>query len=272
MTLALRLKFGLVAIASILGVAFIWSAAQGQIRPPGFRPPNMRPPGMPGGGMNPPGMNPPGMNLPGMNPPGMNPPGMPGGGMTVQKIWTCSGCNKELGRGLTAPPSQCPHCGARILNGVGGGIPQPGMQGMNPPAMNPPAMNPPGMNLPGVNPPGMPGGGMTFVNVWTCSGCGKELGRGLSAPPSKCPHCGVRIINGIDNGISQQGMPVAPPVADSSSTSPKKGVIVALVIGVIVVGIAVLVGGAYLVMYTMRDSGSSKPSRRRRRRQEEDDD
>jgi hypothetical protein len=228
MTPTLRLKLALLAIASILGGAFAWNAAEGQFRPPGVRPPIVRPPVInppvfnpPG--INPPGFNPPNMRPPGINPPGMNPPGMMpgGGGPTIVNVWTCEGCGGELGRGLSAPPSTCPHCGAKIINGVGNGIPQAGMTnpgGIIPPIMNPPAFNPP--TQPVVNPP--------VVNN----------------NPSPAPS-------------------TSSSDTSSTSTGSKKGVIIALVIGVVVVGISILVGGTFLVIYTMRNSGSSKPRSRR---------
>ena len=103
-----HVKFVLLGIASVGMAAFACSTAQGQMRGPRMPGPPM--PGMRGGPFG----------------PNMNPPGMPRMGPPV-KIWQCTGCGGELGRGLTAPPSTCPHCGARIINGVGNGIPQPGM-------------------------------------------------------------------------------------------------------------------------------------------------
>jgi hypothetical protein len=56
-------------------------------------------------------------------------------------------------------------------------------------------------NIPEPRIPGGPGGlgGPLFENVWTCSGCKKEIGRG-AFPPDTCPHCNARIINGMGNG------------------------------------------------------------------------
>ena len=238
MTPALRVKFGLIAIVSVVGIAFAWSAAQGQFRPPGFRPPLV---------------NPPAFRPPGLNPPGLNPPGMPGGGMTTVKVWTCTGCGQELGRGLSAPPNQCPHCGARIINGVGNGIPQPGMQGMNPPPMNP-GFNPPAMNPPIMNPPAFNPGGVDMNPPLPVMNPTPQFN-----PPPAANNSPAPTSSNANAGNT------------SGSTPPKKGVIVALVIGVIVVGIAVLVGGTFLVIYTMRNNGSSKPSRRRLREDDYDD-
>ncbi len=204
MTPALRLKLALTAIASVLGVAFAWNASLGQFRPPIVRPPVI----------NPPVFNPPNMRPPGFNPPGINP-----GGTEIINVWTCTGCGKELGRGLSAPPDKCPSCGARIINGVGNGIPQPGMT--NPGGMMPPIVNPPAFVPPVVN----------------------------------------------DNPSTSS----STTTGETSSTASKKGVIVALVIGIVVVGVLILVGGTFLVIYTMRNSESSKPRPRRRPRDDYDD-
>ncbi len=225
MTPALRLKLALMAIASVLGAAFAWNASLGQFRPPirpggGIRPPVINPPVFNPPNMRPPGFNPPGMNPPGMNPPGMNPPGMmPGGGTEIINVWTCTGCGKELGRGLSAPPDKCPSCGARIINGVGNGIPQPGMT------------NPGGMIAPVINPPAV-------------------------APPV--------VVNNPSTSSSTT-------VSETTSTASRKGVIVALVVGVVVVGVLILVGGTFLVIYTMRSGQSPKPRPRRRPRDDYDD-
>jgi hypothetical protein len=277
MTPAFRVKFGLLAIlAAFLGI-FAWSAAQGQFRPPrspmnpnpGSQPGNRPPGGMGMGGMNPPG----GMGMNGMNPPG----GMGGIG------WTCPKCGRT-GQGAI-PPGTCPGCGVKFINGAGNGsaggvFGNPGgAPGMNPPGMNPPGMNPPGMNPPGMNPGGLPNNGPVFENVWTCGKCGKELGRGLSAPPDRCPHCGARIINGVGNGVSQPGMQGTVPTGDSSADSSSGGMksskklLIGAAIGVgILVVLGVLLGGAWLVVQIVRSSDpASRPRRRRRRRDDYDD-
>src|SRR5205807_10384471 len=82
---------------------------------------------------------------------------------------------------------------------------QPGFRPPSPPVFRPPT--PPGMpgmnpgnpfpNNPGLNPPQMPGaGGPIFKHVWTCSGCGREIGDG-AFPPATCPFCGAHLVNGI---------------------------------------------------------------------------
>lgn len=70
-------------------------------------------------------------------PPFPQPPRPPIGPPQIERVWTCGKCGREIGRGAF-PPGTCPHCGVRIINGVGGGP-------INPPPINP---NPPFMPQP----------------------------------------------------------------------------------------------------------------------------
>jgi hypothetical protein len=92
--------------------------------------------------------------------PGMRPqmPDFPAGPQ-VERVWTCTGCGKEIGRG-NFPPGTCPHCNAKIVNGIGNGdkpaqpdnggvVPNPGGYGRQPGQVQP---------NPGLNPGGPPGG------------------------------------------------------------------------------------------------------------------
>jgi hypothetical protein len=83
------------------------------------------------------------MNNP-MNP---NNPLGPRQGPAIVKIWTCSKCGAEVGRG-DFPPATCPHCGARLLNGVGGGGRGPSGPPNNNFTPNGPQANTPPMNQP----------------------------------------------------------------------------------------------------------------------------
>jgi hypothetical protein len=213
-------KCGVLIVAAVLMIAFAWNAAQGQFRPP--RSPFVQPPGV--------------------QPPGMRPPGFPRTGPTIVKVWTCTGCGQELGRGLSAPPDKCPHCGARIINGVGNGIPQPGAGGMNlnpqpNPGFNPnPAVFPP--NQPAINP------NPPVVN--------------LNPPvPNFTPPAG-----NVPDPTN------APGESTASSSGLSRGKIIALVVGVIIVGLSVLVGGTCLLIYTIK-SGNSRPHPRRRPRRDD---
>jgi hypothetical protein len=220
-------KFAALGILSLFVAAFAWSAARGQMRLP-------RPP-MPGGPFG----------------PRMNPPNMPGlgGGPRIVKVWRCTGCGNEIGRGLNAPPSTCPHCGARIINGIGNGIPQAGM-GPNPTGpMIPPGFNPnqaAPANPPEFNPTNPPdfNGGEPVVNAPV----------GDNAPEANV---------GSGSGSVDS--------SNNLSSGTRKGVVIALVIGIIVVGASILVGGTLLLIYAVNGNGSS-PSRRRRRRDEDYDD
>ena len=132
-------------------------------------------------------------------------------------------------------------------NGVGNGIPGPGgmanpnpgiNRGFNPPAMTPPVMNP--------NPP--------VVNA--------------NPPISPVPPAGniLPITNSSDTSTATS----SDTSASETKPSTRKWVIAA-VVGSIVIGLFVLLGGTFLVIYTVRNSGSSSSKRRRRRRVDDDD-
>jgi hypothetical protein len=248
MTPTIRVKLGLVTIASVLLATFAWSTAQGQIRPPGVRPPIVRPPRI-------------------------QPPRMPGGGVTTT-VWKCPTCGFEYQGAI--PPSSCPGCQQRMANGVGNGIPGPGGRmnpnpGMNPfapPTMTPPVMNP---NPPDVNPnppvvnPNPPVSQMPPANPMP--------------PANNDNNPGLKPINNLNS--AGDILPVANSSDSSSSTSSDSSVseskpssrklVIALVVGIVVVGIFVLLGGTLLVIYTVRNNGSSSSNRRRRRRRDYDD-
>jgi hypothetical protein len=59
-------------------------------------------------------------------------------------------------------------------------------------------------------------GGDESISIWMCSGCGKEVGRGITPPAiEKCPHCGVHFTNGqsprIDPGHAPPSRPAFVP-------------------------------------------------------------
>jgi DNA-directed RNA polymerase subunit RPC12/RpoP len=85
-------------------------------------------------------------------------PGMGGGPGPIQNVWTCGKCKKQVGTGTLAPDN-CPHCGTKFINGMGGptdagnGNPQAG--GGNPGGgVEPPGGIPPGAG--GIPPPQKP--------------------------------------------------------------------------------------------------------------------
>jgi hypothetical protein len=177
-----------------------------------------------------------------------------------------------------------------------------GAQGFRPPRSGAPSIPPP--NIPQPPPPpgiGNPNPGNPrmpnfpepprFEKVWTCSGCGAELGRGQIMPAlEKCPHCGVRFINGT-NPIGSQppinnpgppnfnpptGPQWNPPVAGSpvdsspsvntTASSPPSGLATVVGIAVILgIGIVAAVGIAVVVVLIMWLCKSPARAVRRRR-------
>lgn len=72
--------------------------------------------------------------------------GMPG--PRFESVWTCGNCRKEVARGnFSRPPANCPHCGVRLVNGVGPSTPN------NPPKMPPMNPSPPVPSNPPINEP-----------------------------------------------------------------------------------------------------------------------
>jgi hypothetical protein len=157
-----------------------------------------------------------------------------------------------------------------------------------------PGMRQPG-GIQGMNPPGgigghRPGGFDGGMGIgWRCPKCG-QTGQG-AIPPETCPGCGVRFMNGVGNG-SAGGLMGNPPGApmnpgfnpapnnsganfgpgvpsfdDQPQSSSKRKVLIALVVGVILVGIVVFACGAFLVVHNLRSDDSTV----RRRRDKFDD-
>ena len=133
----------------------------------------------------------------------------------------------------------------------------------------PPPIQPPPIQPPKIQPP-PPIQVPQFEQVWTCGKCGKVMGNG-AFPPGTCPHCGVKIINGIDKGGAPPN-PINPiqPVQEPSSRG-------SLMIGLIVGGVAIVVVALGVVgVAVYLTSGQSKPKksgkRRRKRPVREDDD
>jgi DNA-directed RNA polymerase subunit RPC12/RpoP len=133
-------------VVGVLGALFCAARLDAQ----GFRPPR---PGMP--------------NIP--PPPNLGGPGNPRMPLGPQppmfeRVWTCSHCGAELGRGPTMPRIEsCPKCGTRFINGTKpfGADPQPPNNNPAPPPTpnqppiappwNPPAPEPPTVTSPFVN-------------------------------------------------------------------------------------------------------------------------
>jgi WAS/WASL-interacting protein len=132
---AFRVRFGIAAIFSLLGVAFLLSPGSAQFG----RPPSMpRPPSAP----RPPTFTQPTMpKPPTFTPPPIRPPLMPGPSVTVYR-WTCERCKASLGETRTPNPpyKQCPHCGVTFTGTTIS--PGPGMPPSRPPS-NPVVPNEP---------------------------------------------------------------------------------------------------------------------------------
>jgi hypothetical protein len=160
MTPSAQKRMWIVAVMLVaFGGIYLAAPVPAQFRPPVPGPGNPPAPFPPGGG-NP---NPPGMPIP----PGGNPnqpgnplqPGIPNGPIVIVKIWRCSKCGAETGRGDFPPAiDKCPACGAQFINGtkhIFDNNPPVGQPiGGNPPGFNPnPMQPPPNVFQPGNNPP-----------------------------------------------------------------------------------------------------------------------
>ncbi len=155
----------LLALLLPLGAVLVLGAtqAQGQFRPP-MRPTIPMPPTpfRPNQGGNNPFPNNPFPNNPFPNNPlrpNLNNPAMPNqGGPLFVRIWKCSRCGRELGRGNVQPQLEtCPYCGTRFINGTRpiGNNPNPPVNNGAPPN-NPPVnanVNNPQPVIPNNNPP-----------------------------------------------------------------------------------------------------------------------
>lgn len=102
---------------------------------------------------------------------------------------------------------------------------------------------------------------------WQCPQCGRT-GDG-AIPPRTCPGCGITFINGMDNPPATKPPDFNPPPnepVEGPKSSSRKTLTIVLVVGTFVVGASVLLGGALLVIYNIRNSNSSSRRRGRSRR------
>jgi hypothetical protein len=210
-------RLWIVAVLLVVFGGIYWAApVPAQFRPP-MPPVNPPPPFPPGGKPNPPGMPfPPGGNPNGPNNPLQ--PGIPKGPIEIVKIWTCSNCGAEVGRG-DFPPEKCPKCGVQFINGV------------KPLFGNPPTAPPVGGNPPGFNPNPNP------------------------MPPNPVPPNPMQP-NPADppGGVFQpvNNPPASPPPAPTSSGSSSSGSTFFLVVLIIIVTAAiafVLLGVAGVIFW-----------------------
>ena len=190
-----------------------------------------RPPGMPGSNIG--GMPRPGgvIGGPGIGGPGMVGPGI-GGTVTV---WSCPNCKREVGRG-NLPPAMVTCCGQTYVNGKS--------LGFGPPPVAPPTAPP---VVPPVTPaqpapaPFVPPAAPAEANP---------------PPPAAPPVFNNPVVAGV------------PASADASQAiSSGSGKLIALGVGIVLVGLLMLGGVVFLVVQSQR-SGAPAPRRRRVRRRD----
>ena len=182
---------------------------------------------------------PPGPRFPGRGAPGFE--------------WTCSKCGAVIGRGMMKPTvANCPKCGARFNNTMGGmmanmhdrmGNPSGGMP---PPGFNPPstAPSPPFMTSPA--PPMMPPAPVP--------------------PPVPVPEMSTPPLPAPDT-----------PTSDSTNNTPTAtsqgfGARTLLAVGILGGGLLVLIGALAAILYFCAASGTREAPKRRRKRVYHDDD
>jgi hypothetical protein len=127
--------------------------------------------------------------------------------------------------------------------------------------------------------PGSIGGGFG-ERIWQCPKCKREVGRGPT-PPALVSCCGTEYVNGQSRGrsgiplpwlggsSSSSGSSSSTPVSSDSGSSSGTGRLIALGIGVVVFGLAILGGVIFLVVQSQK--GGAAPARRRRPRYDDRD-
>jgi hypothetical protein len=127
--------------------------------------------------------------------------------------------------------------------------------------------------------PEVPRFGPMFEMVYTCNGCGKEVGRGTQPDVANCPHCGVRFNNTASGmmATSQEQINNSTQGWNSSSTSgnsnsgynrvriPIKAI--GLAVGAVVVGVGFVIGLAKAAFGAL----APKPKRKKIKRPSWDD-
>jgi hypothetical protein len=229
-------------------------------------------------------------------------PSIPGGGIGSGGPSIPGGAIGGLGGGPTRNPGNVPGLTTPMPGGptIPGGPTVPG--GPNIPGL---PSNPAGPNIPGLTskPPSVrdplrPSGAPDLV--WACTGCNRELGSFYGPKPDCCPNCSNRSrpggggqipggmpVNGFGNpGVGNVGGPVdggdlvfannnipaprpgGPPlVASGLASGSSAGVIVAIIIGLVAVGVIIALGVlAFKVATAPVGKGKSRGSRGSRRR------
>ena len=165
--------------------------------------------------------------------------GIPGGFPSMprtESVWSCSACNREIGRGPSPPTvGVCPHCGAR-LTGVS----------FAPPGAGPAPVS---ANIPAT--PTMP------VTFGTSGPSGLDGG---FTPPNTDPSVTAPVPSAGDQAASSD------TPAESKSG---KGRVLTIIL--IVVGVVLAVGLTMLVLLARGESNQRHRPRRRRARDDDDD-
>lgn len=181
--------------------------------------------------------------------------------------------------GFPQPPGMPGRPGMPGNPGMPGGPPsRPGFPGGPGMPSNPPGFpRGPGMpsapGMPGDDLPGGRGGFGPSEKIWYCDSCNREIARGFAKPEhvAKCPHCGVAFDNTMAGRTQQQmddlnsrtrypsggfSSPTAPP---PSRATRGLGIIILIIIGV--VGLAILGGSIWFIVWLVQTL--SAPAARR---------
>lgn len=233
-----RVRLTLIGIGVLLTTVLVLPSVSAQFPRPG---------GFPGGRQNIPQQSDPRMpNFP--QPRGPQPtfpqprmpdaPPPPGGGFGFEQVWSCSNCGKEIGRGAF-PPDTCPHCGRRIINGVGNG--------------DRPADNTGGLNSGPIDPPAARRGDFNQRNIQPMP---------PEPPPTKT---GLEYLDNPDNWepdhLREQGRSEKEKQKEVAAAKGMFWTMFGIIGGL---GVLLVVG---LVLFAiLSQSGKKKPSRRRPRR------
>jgi hypothetical protein len=231
---AFRVRFGLVAIFSALGVAFLLSTGNAQPgRPPSFP----RPPAMP---------MPPTFHTPTIPP---IRPLIPGPTVTVYK-WRCERCQASLGETRTPNPpyKQCPHCGVTFT----GTTITPGA-GM--PPSRPPSRPPSTPVVP--NEPSEPSAPPLPTNP-NAGGLGAAVFSEASQPDGPAPESPEPSVTGNSDTPSSDAVEEPPKKKSRAIVFVFAGIAVLLVFGALALGFVVV--------------KASQPVKRKRKAYDLDDD
>jgi DNA-directed RNA polymerase subunit RPC12/RpoP len=193
--------------------------------------------------------------------PGGAGPNMPGaGGPLFERVWTCSHCGREIGRG-NAPPAKCPYCGVKLINGIGPADPKYNGGNDNPPPANHPGMTPPVQpNQPAAPPPNPQSGAPPQAAAAPPNGAGGQPRGGVINDPPIADE-GEEPAAGPAAKAAPAGTATTEPVPQWVSFRRAVLGIAAMLAALVLLAVAVIV--AYNVIVNQQRPA---PSRGRRRR------